>query len=856
MDLSIVIIILLIVVLGLFVIFGKSNQSDKSGLDTNSEENFSQETGSTFSPAPTTSSAASKGTGGSSLLSQLSMINARSFPSLSTKQLPNKIPAFFGRKDIVLEVTGRNWESGGLICLYGKKGAGKTSLALELAHHFAPKYPDAQFYIDLKAGGDRPLSVSKAMGQVLRAFFPKEPLPDDSAELAQQYAATMKGKRVLMVLENVTKPSQIKRFMLGRSGMVIFTSENKISISGSYSKPVKEMFPDEAELLLFFLVSNVKRWATEINELCGYSPMAIALAGSFLKANPDIPPETLVRELQEEKRILKPEGEEEEDDQNKKEVIDRYVVPIFNIIFRDMRKETATVFRKLALFASSFDEKAVANICGDRDGDHLQRLVSLKLIEHDTINNRYFFHELIHKLIKSDVRPSEKILTHRNLAFYYFDILKNANELYKSDEDALESALNIFDQDWFNIQAGQKWSSQKSSEDAEISKLCGNYCTEARVLMPMRHPTDECIEWNESALAASRESENSEAEKNNLLSLGIQLHSLGHFEKAIEYLEEAQGLSHKLGHVSDEKIALDLLGHCCLSTGNIERAIECFTKVLEFVRLEGKANKEMEVLNYLAQALLQGKKYEAAEMNFKLALDKARKSGNKQLQVQILDSLGEMCNSIKKFQSAVTYLKEGKSLAHQCNLKSKEIDILKNLSTTYLLTGKHKKAFDCLDSSFEIAKKLGDNRLQGTILVKMGDYHKSVKEYSEAIEKYERGLPKVRKFAGYHTEYFLLENLGNTYLELDRYEKAMICFRHSRTLGKKQSDRFMEAKALWNMSITCQQSGDFTEAVSCAESASKVCSGGLHDERTKALSEEIKVWMIKRVEDEIKDSGL
>ena len=52
--------------------------------------------------------------------------------------------------------------------------------------------------------------------------------------------------------------------------------------------------------------------------------------------------------------------------------------------------------------------------------------------------------------------------------------------------------------------------------------------------MAMRHPTEECIEWNESALAASRESENIEFEKNNLLSLGIQLHSLGHYDKAIE----------------------------------------------------------------------------------------------------------------------------------------------------------------------------------------------------------------------------------------------------------------------------------------------------------------------------------
>jgi tetratricopeptide (TPR) repeat protein len=854
MDLSIVIIILLLVVLGFVVIFGKSKTSDKNGSENISAASTSNGAEPNFNSTPNSPPTSSKNVGGS-LLNQLSMINARSFPALSKNQLPNKVPAFFGRKDILLEVTGRNWESGGLICLYGDKGTGKTSLALELAHQLAPKYPDAQFYIDLKAGGDRPLPVSKAMGFVQRAFFPKEPLPNNPDELVQEYGASLKGKRVLMLIENITKPSQIKRFMVGKSGLIIFTSEKKFSIPGAYTKPVKELFPDEAELLLFYQVSHVKRWAAEITELCGYSPMAISLAGSFLKSNPDISAETFIRELREEKRVMKPEGDEEPEE-SKIEILDRDVEPIFNIIFRDMRKETATVFRKLALFASSFDNKAVASICGDRDGDHLKRLVSLKLLEHDSINNRYYFHELIHKLIKSEVRPSEKILTHRNLAFYYFDVLKNANELYESDEEALESALNLFDLDWFNIQAGQKWSAQKSTEDAKIAKLCGDYCKEARVLMPMRHPTDECIEWNESALAASRDSENTESQKNNLLSLGLQLHSLGDYEKAIEYLEEAQNLSNKLGHVSDEKNSLDLLGQCCLSTKKFGRSIECFTKVLEFVRLEGKASKEMEVLNMLAQACFQSNNYEQAEQNFKLALDKARQAGNKPFQVEILDNLGRLCNSVKKYQSAITYLKEAKTLAHKSDLKAKEMDILENVSMTYMLTGKHKKAFESLESSIDIAKKLGDSKGQGLILKKMGDYHKNLKDYPKAIESYERGLPKVRKFATYENEYSLLENLGNTYLELDRYEKSLICFRHSRSLGKKHADQYMEAKALWNLACTCQQAEDFTEALSNAELASKICSIAPNVEDMKALGEEIKEWMIKRVEGEIKGSGL
>ena len=87
-----------------------------------------------------------------------------------------------------------------------------------------------------------------------------------------------------------------------------------------------------------------------------------------------------------------------------------------------------------------------------------------------------------------------------------------------------------------------------------------------------------------------------------------------------------------------------------------------------------------------------------------------------------------------------------------------------------MLTGKPKKAFECLDTSLEIARKLGDNREQGIILKKMGDYHKTLKDYTKAIEKYERGLPKVRKFAVLPVEYSLLENLGNAYMEIGGFD--------------------------------------------------------------------------------------
>lgn len=854
MDFSLVIIVLLVAFVGLRFIF--SNPATK-GQSRNENGNPARTSGHDANKSPVSSSSGNTGSSGSgSLLNQLSMINSRSFPALSTNQLPQKLEAFFGRKDILHDVNSRNWGSGGPLCLYGKKGVGKSSLAVELAHQLTPKFPDAQFYMDFDGGGGIPLTVNKAMGNVIRAFNPREPLPFDPYELVEQYNACFRGKRILIVLDNVKKLSHITKLQPPKSGMMIVTSQTQIALPGAYAKQVKELHPDEAELLLFYHAPSAKRYAAEISELCGNSPLAVSIAGSFIKSNPEYSQENLINELREERRLMKPEGDELlKDEKDKIEIIDRDVQAIFNIVYKDLKKETATVFRKLAIFADSFDEKAEETICGDRDSEHLKSLVGMKLIEHDLLNERYFFHKIIHKLVSKELRPSEKILTHRNLALYYFDVLTEANELYEKDEDALESALNIFDMDWPNIQAGHKWSANKSTEDANIAKLCGDFCTEARVLMPMRHPPDECIQWNESALAASRDSENIESEKNNLLTLGMQLSSLGYYEKAAEYLEDAQSLANQLGHVKDEKDALNLLGKACLNINNYERAGECFEKVLEFVKLEGNKTKEMEVLDSLGQAYYKSSELERAELNFKKSLEIAQSIGNKQQIAKNYEDLGLVCTAMKKFSGALSHYKQGKTLAHQCNDRIREMGILENTATTHMKMGKPKKGIESLEAALVLSKKIGDSRSQGIILKKLGDYNQQIKEFQKAVEFYEKGWPKIRKGTSFKFEYSLLDNLGDTYSELKREEKALICFRHARSIGKKNGDRFLEAKSLWKMSLTHQKSGEDEDAMSFADMASHVCPDN-SDEEAQKLGNEIKEWMLKKVENDIKESGL
>jgi hypothetical protein len=97
--------------------------------------------------------------------------------------------------------------------------------------------------------------------------------------------------------------------------------------------------------------------------------------------------------------------------------------------------------------------------------------------------------------------------------------------------------------------------------------------------------------------------------------------------------------------------------------------------------------------------------------------------------------------------------------------------------------------------------------------------------------------------------------LGETYSELNNDEKALICFRHAKSIGKKNGEQYLEAKSLWNMSLIYQKSGPPEEAMSFADMASQACPEKPTDE-AKKLEKEIKDWVLKKVEEEIKGSGL
>ena len=188
-------------------------------------------------------------------------------------QLPPPPGDFTGREAELDELV-RRMERGGVTIsgIQGMGGVGKTVLALKLAEQLAPRYPDAQIFLDLKgASQDAALTASEAMARVVRAFNPTAQVPESEAELRGTYLTVLHGKRALLLMDNALGREQVEPLIPPEGCVLLVTSRQHFTLPGLFANDLDTMKPDEARDLLLAIAPRIGGEAGEIARLCGIS---------------------------------------------------------------------------------------------------------------------------------------------------------------------------------------------------------------------------------------------------------------------------------------------------------------------------------------------------------------------------------------------------------------------------------------------------------------------------------------------------------------------------------------------------------------------------------------------------------
>ena len=210
-------------------------------------------------------------------------------------QLPAPPPDFTGRVAAIEALARRMPAAAGpaVSVITGPPGAGKTSLAVKIAHLASTEFPDGQLFAGL-GGASQPRAPLDILGELLRSLgVPPARTPPGLAERAAFYRSVLAGRKILLVADDAASAAQVRPLLPGTAGSaVLVTSSLRLAdLEGASRLSVTGLDPDEAVVLLGKIAGRHRveaepAAAAAIATACAGLPLALRIAGARLAGSP------------------------------------------------------------------------------------------------------------------------------------------------------------------------------------------------------------------------------------------------------------------------------------------------------------------------------------------------------------------------------------------------------------------------------------------------------------------------------------------------------------------------------------------------------------------------------------------
>jgi tetratricopeptide (TPR) repeat protein len=606
-------------------------------------------------------------------------------------QLPPPPRDFTGREAELAELLSKIGQGGVAISgLQGLGGIGKTALALKLAEQLKARYPDAQFYLDLKGASPQPLTAAAALAHVVRAFHPTAKLPEDEAQLRALYLSVLSDRRALLLMDNAAGREQVEPLDPPGGCVLLVTSRTHFTLPGMFAKRLDALLPADARQLLLKIAPRIGERADEIAELCGHLPLALRMAAGALAERVNLTPIDYLRRLA--------------DAQKRLALVEASLTLSYDLLSPDLQK----FWRTLAVFPGTFDTSAAAAVWetdADAALDTLGELIRYSLVEWDESAARYHLHDLARLFADARQSAAERDANRMRHATYFLGVTREAQRLYRQGGEAIKRGLELFDLEWKNIQAGRSWAVKHSHDNDAAAALCSTYPAAGISLLNLRQHSRENIVWLEAALDATRQLKDLAAEGICLGNLGYHYDDLGEYRRAIEFYEQSLTIARELGDRRNEGANLILIGVAYKNLGEMVRAIEYYEQGLTI----------------------------------------AREVNDRRAEGQALGNLGNAYRRLGEPQRAVEFQEQALVIDREFGDRRGEGDTLSNLGNSYLDMGKPQRAIEFYEQRLTIARELGDRRGEGNGYINislafdmLGDRTRALAHAEAALEIFEQ----------------------------------------------------------------------------------------------------------------------
>lgn len=725
---------------------------------------------------------------------------------VSTSQLPAAVEPFVGRTDELstlhqLAAKNNDVDRAQVVLIYGKRGVGKSALAVHFAHKIKRTYNDAQLYVSLsdvkpRPGGpygqDAEDCLHDIFGDFLRALGVRgEAIPALLSEKAGLYRSLLKDQSVLLLVDGVEYASLIEPLIpASPTSLVLLTGLSGLNQLPTTKRLALDILDIDSAVELLAVTAGTDKIAREpeaareVALRCGSLPLAIKIAGARLATRKAWSVSSLAQRLN---NAEKPDG--------KSSVLDELregetaVAASFSLSYEALTSEEQILFRRLAAFRGPhFDDAAAVSLVNSsviHVATTLARFADLQLLEPAAPSNCYRFHDLLREFAQKHFNTDESAKSQRKcydaITEYYFSQLTHTDgSLQPTTGGAgIEAAADPGHDERI---AALRWLTR---ERENLVIIVGQAIA--------REKLD--IAWQLAARLANF--------------FEVRAHYDDWLETHVSVLQRLQDPSYILGRA----ILTRSLGKLFYFQHNWEMAVSSYHAASQlFLRL-GRDREVGVTLLYLGDAYRYQREWDLARNTLTAALDLLRGAGFDRGEAIALRSLGAVSRLTGDFAKAL----ETYGRAYQIFLKigDQRWMAATQLSRSDILIDQRKPAEAklILDECLQVFQEYDDRHWQALTLRSLGDAYRQEAKFTEALDFLERGLVILREDGDRHWEAATIEAQAEVYAAQGDWETAV---EHYNTciemLSDDNPDRLLEARARKNLGIALEALGDSEKA--------------------------------------------
>lgn len=559
-------------------------------------------------------------------------------PPAAMFSMRGDIPNFVGRHEelrVLLDsmVAAADGPAGGIMVhpVDGMAGVGKTTFSVHAAHYLADRFPDGQIFLDLYGNSptQQPRDPADALASLLVATgLDRSALPDKVDDRARLWRDRIAGKKVLLVLDDAASHDQLRPLLLGTpDSFVLITSRTRLlGLDGVHALSLEVLSPEQAVHLLLTCahrdpataITTEQDAAARVVQLCGYLPLAIALAAGRLRGHPAWSLSYLADLL-----AVAPDRLERLTAGN------RSMHAAFTVSFQHLTAQRQRVFALLGVHPGpSVDVYALAALadCALIEADqHLEALHADHLIQ-ETTPGRYQLHDLLRDYAGSLAATADQDDTDRAMGqvLDYYLHTAAAADAHMPAWAAPTLAINLHTPAHHpDVNTPQRARAWLDTELATIATCFDHGSAHPDLVVALSATLhnylrvscawDHALHIHRTALAAAERTHDRGGQATALVGLGRVSDLRGDWERAQQIYAQAHQLFTDLGSQHGKATVLSDLGRVCLPPGDYERALKVFDQALQLFTDVGDRRGQINTLVGIGRvSYLQGN-YERAQ---------------------------------------------------------------------------------------------------------------------------------------------------------------------------------------------------------------------------------------------------